>query len=290
MNNRKVTISVIVLTYNNELMIERCLRSIGDLSDDIIIIDSYSTDKTKQICKKLGARFVQHEFKNQGVSINWALENLHIKNEWVLQLDSDELLPKALKEEIKIKIRTKSKYIGYYLNRRMYWMNRWLRHGRMYPHYILRLFLKGYARWEECEEHHAIPNGKCGYLKNDFLEDNRHNNLEQFMVKHLRTAETEVKEHFQGVSGETVLEPKLFGTKAQRTRWVKLNIYSRIPIASRAFFYFIYRYFICLGFLDGREGRIFHILHAFWYRYYIDARIYEEKNDWQKQINNYTDI
>ena len=210
--------SVIVLTFNDELMIGRCLNSIRDLSDDIIIIDSLSTDKTRKICKDIGTRFIQYDFVNQGIQINWALDNIKIKNDWILQLDSDEILPSAIKDEIKEKIQSDSKYVGYYMNRRMYWMNRWLKHGRMYPHYILRLFRKGFARWEECEEHHAIPNGECGYLDNDFLEDNRKNTLEQFTLKHLRTAESEVKEHFDGVEGEAKLEPKLFGKKANRTR------------------------------------------------------------------------
>ena len=290
MQNLPVKPSVIILTYNDEIMIGRCLESVRDLSDDIVVIDSFSTDKTQSICKEFGVRFIQHDFVNQGIQINWALDHVPFKYEWILQLDSDEILPPAIKGEIKEKIQSGSNFVGYYMNRRMYWMNKWLKYGRMYPHYILRLFRKGFVRWEECEEHHAIASDKCGYMDNDFLEDNRKNTLEEFTLKHLRTAESEVKEHLCGVESGAKLEPKLFGRKANRTRWLKLHIYSKVPLSVRALSYFIYRFFICLGFMDGREGRIFHTLQAFWYRYYIDARIFEKQSEWKNKPNDYTKI
>ena len=284
-------LSVIILTYNDQLNIENCLKSIKRLTDDVVIIDSFSSDKTLDICSTYGCNIYQNPFVNQAIQFNWALENAQLKYDWILRLDSDEIVPNKLIKEIQRRIGTESDVNGYALNRRMYWMNHWLKHGRIYPHYILRLFKKGYARYEERTEEHLIVQGKTSYMKNDFLEDNRNNNLDFFTHKHLATASGEVSEILNNIScDDESVEPKLFGSKVGRTRWLKLNIYNKTPLFIRPFLYFFYRYFICLGFLDGKPGFIFHVLQAFWYRFYIDAKIYEKRSDWGLTKNKYNDI
>jgi glycosyltransferase involved in cell wall biosynthesis len=283
-------LSVIILTYNEEQNIVRCLNSIKDLSNDIIIIDSYSTDSTLKICKEYGCRIYQHPFENHAKQFNWALDNVEINNNWIIRLDCDEIIPDKLKKEIKDTLNGSPGYDAYYLNRRMYLMNKWLRHGRMYPHYITRLFRKGKARYEEKTEEHMVVNGKTGYLKNDFLEDNRINTLDYFTKKHLVLAEGEISDTSMLTINHSDMIPKLFGPKPNRTRWLKLNIYTKTPLFVRGLFYFIYRYFFCLGFLDGREGLIFHVLQGFWYRFYVDARIFENKIEWQKKEIDYSGI
>lgn len=286
----EVMISIIILTYNDEVQIENCLNSLSNLSDDIVVIDSYSKDNTLAICKNYGARVFQNPFVNQAIQFNWGLDNIELKYDWVLRLDSDEILPDRVKREIANAVQAPAEFKGFYLNRRMYWMGRWLRYGRMYPHFILRLFKKGFARYEEKTEEHLIVEGSVGFLKCDFLEDNRKNNLDYFTEKHLQTARGELGEIQNSESANVLrsLEPRLFGHKVNRTRWLKENIYMRIPLFIRSFFYFFYRYFICLGFLDGKPGLIFHVLQAFWYRFYIDAKVYEAKLDNNK--SDYKDI
>ena len=283
-------ISVIILTYNEERNIARCLNSIKDLSNDIIIIDSYSTDSTLKICEEYGCRIYQHPFENHAKQFNWALDNVEINNNWIIRLDCDEIIPDKLKKEIKDILNGSPGYDAYYLNRRMYWMNKWLRHGRMYPHYITRLFRKGKARYEEKTEEHLVVNGKTSYLKNDFLEDNRINTLNYLTKKHLVLAEREILDTSMLTINHSDMIPKLFGPKPNRTRWLKLNIYTKTPLFVRGLFYFIYRYFFCLGFLDGKEGLIFHVLQGFWYRFYVDARIFENKIKWQKKEIDYSGI
>ena len=283
-------LSVIILSYNEELNIARCLNSVKDLSDDIIIVDSYSTDNTLKICKGYSCRIYQHAFENQAKQFNWALDNVEIKNDWIIRLDCDEIIPDKLKKEIEGILNENTGFDGYYLNRRMYWMNKWLKHGRMYPHYIVRLFRKRKARYEEKTEEHLVVNGKTGYLKNDFLEDNRINTIEYFTKKHVLLAEREILDTSLLTINRSDIKPKLFGPKPNRTRWFKLNIYTKSPLFIRGFLYFIYRYFFCLGFLDGKEGLIFHVLQGFWYRFYIDARIYEMKIKWQKDEIDHSGI
>lgn len=283
-------ISLIVLTFNDESNIEACLESGRRLTDDIVIVDSYSTDRTLDICSAHGCRVMQRAFINQAEQFNWALDNVDTRYDWILRLDSDEIVPDALAREIGARVGKEGDVTGYYLNRRMYWMNRWLKHGGMYPHYILRLFKKGYARYEMKTEEHLVLEGAAAFLTNDFLEDNRNNTLEYFTVKHLKTAQGEVEEITRPAGTDISIHPRLFGTKVERTRWLKENVYSRTPLFLRPLLYFLYRYVVRCGFLDGREGLIFHVLQAFWYRFYIDAKLYEVRSDWTRQRNDYRGI
>lgn len=282
-------ISVIVLTFNDEQQIEYCLQSVARLTDDVVVVDSFSSDRTQDICSTYGARFFRHEFVNQAIQFNWALDNIPLKYEWVLRLDSDEIVPEALAREMHARV-GKEPVAGYYMNRRMYWMNRWLRHGRMYPHYILRLFKRGSARYEERTEEHLVLDGGAGYLKNDFLEDNRKNTLDYFTEKHLKTAAGEVTEALSGIKEGDGIAPRLLAPKVNRTRWLKLRVYNRCPMFVRGLLYFFYRYVLCLGFLDGRPGLIFHVLQGFWYRFYIDAKLYEERDGWLNRRNDYRNL
>src|SRR3989344_1884958 len=169
------SVAVVILAYNEELNIEKCLKSVAGWADEIFIVDSYSTDKTLEIAQKYGAKIVQHPFKNQAQQFNWALGNLEIKNEWILRLDSDEYLTKELRAEITEKLKnTPHDVSGFYMKRRVYFMGRWIKHGGYYPTWILRLFRKGKARSEkrEMDEHIILLEGKAGKLRNDFIDDN----------------------------------------------------------------------------------------------------------------------
>ncbi len=283
-------ISVIILAYEDEIQISYCLESIRDLSDDIIVVDSQSTDRTIEICESFGAKVYQNTFVNQAIQFNWALDNVPIKHDWILRLDSDEIVPDKLKAEVRRRLANENDIVAYSLNRRVYWMGRWLRHGRMYPHYIVRLFRKGCARYEEKTEEHLVVDGPIGRMENDFLEDNKKNTLDYFTEKHLATARGELKEIQETERGKAdaheAIKPKLFGAKVHRTRWLKENVYSRTPLFVRPFLYFFYRYFICLGFLDGVPGLIWHMLQGFWYRFYIDSKVYEARGPRSNNIDH----
>ena len=260
---KKSLISVIILTYNEEIHIERLLKNIAGLADEIFIVDSFSTDKTLEIAKKYGCKIFQHKFENQAQQFNWALDNLKIKNDWILRLDADEYLTSELKDEITEKLKNIPKNInGFYIKRRVYFMGRWIKHGAYYPIWLLRLFKKGKARSEQktMDEHIVLLEGEAEKLKNDFIDDNK-KNLEWWIAKHNNYSTRETADVLGGDYGQG-----------------KKKFYYRLPLFFRACAYFCYRYFIRLGFLDGKEGLIFHFLHAFWYRFLIDAKIYEYKN------------
>ena len=283
----KLPISVIVLTYNEEMNIESCLENIRNWASEIFIVDSYSTDKTLEIAERYDIKISQHPFENQAQQFNWALDNLGIKNDWILRLDADEQLTEELKNEITEELgKVTPEISGFLMKRRVYFMGRWIKHGGYYPAWFLRLFRKNKAKSElkTMDEHIILLEGKSKKLKNDFIDDNK-KDLTCWINKNNNYASREANETTP-TKGElntnTRSYEKLGNQQVARKRWFKEKVYYRLPFFSRALLYFIYRYFLMLGFIDGREGLIFHFLHGFWYRFLIDAKICEIKKRSQK--------
>lgn len=272
----KNSLAVVILTYNEELNIGQCLKNVSGWTDEIFVVDSYSTDKTLEIAKKYGAKIVQHPFKNQAEQFNWALKELKIKTDWIFRLDSDEYLTEELKDEIDDTLpRTPDSVSGFLIKRRVYFMGRWMRHGGYYPTWFLRLFRtgKGLSEIREVDEHIILLEGIIAELDNDFVDNNKRG-LEDWVAKHNSYSSREMRERFKDVDSSR-FPASAYGSQTKRKRWLKLNFYMRLPLFIRPFLYFFYRYFIRLGFLDGKEGLIFHFLQACWHQFLIDAKIYE---------------
>jgi len=290
----KISVSVIILTYNEELNLEKCLKSVAGLASEVFIVDSYSKDKTLEIAKKYSCKIVKHPFENQAKQFNWALDNLKIKTEWILRLDADEYLTDELKKEI---IETLSKeeisinqlnphksastiINGFYIKRRVHFMGRWMKYGGYYPAWFLRLFRYGKARYEEREvdEHAVLLSGQASRLKNDFIDENRQK-LEWWIGKQNNHSSREVLALLREEEEKDKIRvsPSFFGNQAEQKRWLKEKLFMKSPMFFRAWLYFIYRYFFRLGFLDGKRGLIFHFFQGFWYRFLVDAKIFEAK-------------
>lgn len=278
-------ISVIILTFNEQLHIERCIKNIQAISNDIYVVDSFSTDNTVQLAERLGAKVVQHAWPgNQAKQFNWALDNLEIKNDWVLRLDADEYLLPELIEEIKVKIPSISDEIsGIIFKRRHIFMGKWMKKG-VYPVKLLRLFRYGKARSEErlMDEHIIISEGKLMYFDNDFCDHNL-NDIIWFCKKHIDYSVREAAELLNieyELSTSTLTDCNLL-KQARNKRLIK-NKYIKSPLFLRSFLYFFYRY-ICKGaFLEGKEGFIWSFIQGWWYRALVDAKIFEIK----KKCNN----
>jgi glycosyltransferase involved in cell wall biosynthesis len=279
---KRVPVSIIILTYNEEENIEHTLESLKDWIGEIIIVDSYSTDETLEICKKYTDKIYQHPFENQAKQFNWALGKIPTAYDWVMRLDSDEMVTKELAMEIPEVLPTLPDDVtGIYMKRRVYFMGRWMKHGDYYPMWFLRIFRKSKGRYEEItEEHIVLSEGRTIRLKNGFIDYNR-KGLTFWVDKHNNWSIGEMLDTMAAMGEaklpEGTVKPCLFGTQEQRKRWLKKNIYARAPLFLRAFLYFFYRYIIRLGFLDGKEGLIFHFMQGFWYRFLIDAKIYEAR-------------
>lgn len=277
------SLSLVVLTYNEEVNLPHCLESVEGLAEQVYVVDSGSEDATQRVARNQGAEVVQHPFENQAQQFNWALDNLSIETEWVLRLDADEYLLPGLRQEIRETLPgTPPRVTGFYMKRRVVFQGRWIRHGGYYPTWLLRLFRRGKGRSEmrEMDEHSVVAEGETRRLENDFVDHNR-KGLSFWTRKHEGFAEREARvllRHERGRGAGSETRGQLVGDPPERKRWLKHNVYARCPLFLRAFLYFLYRYFVRFGFLDGREGLVFHVLQAFWYRFYVDAKLMEMRS------------
>lgn len=275
-------ISLIILTYNEELNISQTLESVKAWVGELIIVDSFSTDETLAICRRYTDKIHQHPFENQAQQFNWALDHLPIAHPWVLRLDADERVTPELADEIARTLPSLPETVtGIYLKRQVHFMGRWIRHGDYYPMWFLRLFRRGAGRYEELtEEHIVLSRGATVRLTHDFIDEN-HKGLSFWVDKHNQWAIGEMRDLLamagHGTLPAGTVRPALFASQERRRRWLKVHLYARLPLFLRAFLYFAYRYVIRLGFLDGVEGLIFHFLQGCWYRFLVDAKIYEAR-------------
>ncbi len=270
--------TVIILSYNEEANLPYALSNIVGWTKDIFVVDSYSIDKTCEIAEKAGAKVFKNKFENYAKQKNWALEKLPINTEWVMFLDADEYLTEELKKEIEV-ILPKTDYDGFYMKRRFYFMGRWIKHGGYYPTWLLRIFKRGKGRVEREVNEHVKVDGKIGYLENDFTDYNR-KGLVAWLTKHIKYAEMEAALLIrQKVEAKNIsfLRDFLKGTPERKKKWLREKIFNNSPLFARAILLFIYRYFFRLGFLDGKEGLIFHFLQGLWFWFIVDVLYLQNK-------------
>lgn len=268
-------ISVVVLTFNSELTIGKTLECARSVSDDIHVVDSYSHDRTLQIAESYGARIVQHPFVHYGDQRNWAMDNLPFKHGWQLHLDSDEFLSPALIAAIDaLKKNGGDGADGFYLPRLTRFLGREIRHGGHYPTWHLRLFRSGAGRCESRRyDQHFILSGAARRIDAPMIDDNRMS-LKEWTDRHNRWSDAEVEEILHPTL-EGVIEGQLRGGTPMQMKRALRRLFLRLPLFVRSFAFFIYRYFLLLGFLDGGPGLIYNVLQTFWYRFLIDAKLYE---------------
>jgi glycosyltransferase involved in cell wall biosynthesis len=268
-------LSVIVLAYNEEANLPDCLASLRGLDCRVLVVDSYSTDKTPEIARACGAVFTQHPFENYSAQRNWAQSNLPFDTPWILHLDADERLTPELVSEINTVLkRAPTGTAGFLLRKRTIFMGRWIRHGGHYPSYHLRLFRAGLGRCEDrLYDQHFLVKGSVERLKHDYL-DVVASSFSSWSLRHVRWAAMESSEML-GIGDQAgQVAADLRGNPIQRRRWWR-NSYTRWPLFARVFFYWFYRYFVRFGILDGKEGLIFHFLQGFWFRFLVDAMVWE---------------
>lgn len=268
-------LAIVILTFNEEKNISKCLESVKDLKAPIYIIDSYSTDATEEIARKYGAFFIQHTFSTHTIQWKFALTQLPPEVDWVLGLDADQTLTPELFIEIKelFSRETEMEYSGFYLRRRNFFLGKWIRFGGYQNRFLLKLFKKDAVYLDESElmDHHFYVNGRTQKLKNDLIEDNLKEDLPFWKKKHIRYAELQAKEEHE----KLLLNPgSFFGNQDERRLFLK-NLWNRMPLFIRPILYFLYRFIFLGGFLDGRIGIKFHYLQAYWYRRLVDENIFK---------------
>jgi glycosyltransferase involved in cell wall biosynthesis len=270
-----MSLSVIVLTFNSEATIGATLASARRVSDDVHVVDSGSSDQTLTIAAQHGARIVAHPFESYGAQRNWAIDTLPLRHPWELHLDADERLTEPLVAAIEA-LKAKgfeAPAVGYFIPRLVHFLGHPIRHGGMYPIWHMRLFKHGHGRCEARRyDQHFYVDGPTGRLEHPMIDDIRMP-LGEWVVRHNRWADAEADELLSG-GHATGVTARLAGNPVERKRALRGG-YNRLPWFLRAFLLFLYRYVVRLGFLDGRAGLIFFVLQTFWFRFLVDAKLYE---------------
>lgn len=278
-------LSVIILTRNEEIHIERCLKNALLLTANIFLVDSYSTDKTIEIARKYTSNIFQNNFDSFSSKLNWAIENLPIKTSWTIRLDADELFSHKLLNELNSFVELQSSEVsGIYIKRQLWFLNKWMKHGGMYPIYQLRVWRSGSVSCENrfLDEHMLLNDGVS--IKSNFdIIDKPMTSIKVWIEKHNQYSDLEILSINDVAENTNNMKVSINSTKQEEVkRFMKNNIYYKLPLFIRPFIYFVFRYFIKLGFLDGIEGLIWHLLHGFYFRFIIDVKIYEVK---KKNLN-----
>jgi len=269
-------VSVLIPTYNEELHLAACLASVAELSDDVHVVDSFSTDRTVEIARQYGAAVAQHEFVYPAQQKNWALDNLSFKHEWLLVLDADERVPESLRVEIaNVAAADGNGTDGFWMRYRLIFYGKWIRHCGWYPTWILRLVRRGKVRWEDRPvDEHAVVRGSVGRLQHDLIHES-HRDMHFWIAKHngYSTHNARIFALAEQEAGDGI-KPRLWGNQAERKRFIKQYIWPHLP--GRALFFFVYMYFFRLGLMDGVHGLHFCVMHAI-FQQFVVAKQWEQK-------------
>lgn len=279
-------ISILILTHNEEKNIAKCVESILPLTRSIFVVDSGSTDRTVEICRAYGLQVACRPWTTYADQFNWGLVHFEFGTEWIMRMDADEELTPELVSGLKSFLTRPPEHVGgIYVRRRVYFMGRWIRHGGYYPTWLLRVFRAGAGRCESLwmDEHIVLDRGTAVKLRADIIDKNN-KDLTFWTDKHNKYSSREVldvlakraqADHGAGMA------PALGRSQAQSRRWVKDRVYLRAPLFVRPLLYFLYRYFLRLGFLDGREGFMLAVINAenSYYRYAKLMLLSEKQRD-----------
>ena len=274
-------ITVVILTYNEAPHIARAIASVREIAARIVVVDSGSTDDTVALAEAAGAELVTHPFVTQAQQFNWALANAGINTAWTLRLDADEVIEPDLADRIARELPAlPTDVTGVTFARKHIWMGRRVRHGGRYPLVMLRLFRTGAARAEErwMDEHLVVIRGRIVHFAGGFADWNL-SDLTHFTAKHNAYATREAIDvlgrKYALFARDEVLSARSASRQAGAKRWFKERVYNRLPLWVGPLGYFAWRAVFQLGLLDGRTGMTYHVLQGFWYRYLVNAKVFE---------------
>jgi glycosyltransferase involved in cell wall biosynthesis len=274
-------VDVIILAHNEQLHIERSIRSVKDFAAKVFVIDSGSSDATVGIAESLGATVLRNKFINYAKQFQWALDNAPITATWVMRLDADEIVEPDLSREIDAKLPALPEdVVGINLDRKHIFMDRWVRYGGRYPLRLLRIWRHGNGRIEDrwMDEHMVVWGGRTVTFSGGFADHNL-NDLSFFTSKHNKYATREavdvLNQKLELFARDDALSSDSASWQASFKRVAKERVYNHLPFTVSATLYFLWRYIFQLGFLDGRSGLVYHFLQGFWYRFLVGAKLME---------------
>jgi len=273
----RAPLAVVILTHNEEENLPHALASVTGWAAEVWVVDAGSADRTVEIARRAGAQVVAHAFAGYAAQRNWALRSLPFGQEWVLFLDADEAATPGLRAELAAVLASPPREVaGYYVRRRFVFLGRWLRHGGYYPVWLLRVVRHRLARCEDRGvDEHLVVDGPTARLAHDLLHEDRRP-LSRWVERHVRYAELAAADLERPRAGAPPARWRS-SEPSERARWWYERVYLRVPLGLRALAYFAYRYVLRGGFLDGREGLVYHVLQGLWYRVLVDAKIMERR-------------
>ena len=265
-------ITAIILTKNEEANIVDCIRSISGIVKKIVVVDSYSNDKTVELARREGAEVYQHALENYAKQYNYAVEKAMVRTVWTLRIDADERLTEESAVELDrlCEANMLSNVSGIVLRFKKNFLGKNLYHGGVYPWRKMNCYKTKAGEIEDrfMDEHIILSFGTTIEMKSDSLHYD-FKTLEYFISKHNWYSTRETVDYFEQIEKKNNLKKTTLKT------YLKMNVYYKLPMGLRSHIYYLYRYYLRLGFLDGKEGKIYAFLQAYWYRYLVDAKIYE---------------
>jgi glycosyltransferase involved in cell wall biosynthesis len=276
-----MSLAVIVLTFNEECHIARALTSVAGIASEVFVVDSFSTDRTVELARAHSATVMQHPFVNYAKQFQWGLDNLPITASWIMRLDADEVIESDLANRIRNELPAlPDDVVGVTLKLKVIFHNRWIRHGGRYPLLLLRIWRRGRGRIENrwMDEHIILSGGRTVTFDGGFADHNL-KDLSFFTDKHNKYATREaidvINQRRRLFRRDVDLVAEEGSRQAATTRWIKEKLYNRIPYQISAPAYFLYRVVFRFGFLDGKEGILYHCLQGLWYRLLVGAKVDE---------------
>jgi glycosyltransferase involved in cell wall biosynthesis len=277
-----LSITAIILTRDEEIHLGRCIASVADLVTRIVVVDSFSSDSTMEIAKRFGAETFQRAFRNHADQFQWGVDAAAPTTDWILRLDADEYFEPALRDELRASLPALGADVtGLYLRRKVIFRDTWIRHGGYYPTFLLRLWRNGCGRVEQrwMDEHIVLTRGAAHKSQENFVDHNLAG-ITAWTDKHNRYATRQMVDFLNLEYGFFPVDAAIdreAGSQARAKRFLRNRIFARAPLYLRGLLYFSQRYFLRLGFLDGRDGFVFHFLQGLWNWILIDAKIDEAR-------------
>ena len=287
----KENIITIILTHNEEKNISKAIKSANKVSNIVYVVDSFSDDKTINIAKKLNAKILKKKFKNHSEQFNWALNKIHPKEKWVLRLDADEYLEDSLINEINIKMNYLKKDVnGITFKLKEKFLDKFIRFGGRRNLRILRLWKYGFGKIENrlMDEGVYLFSGRIKHFSNYIVNDNS-KDINQYILKHQSYASKEAIEVIDkkyNILKKNSRKNFNIDTKRKIKLFIKNRIYYNLPYPISSSLYFIFRYFILLGFLDGKIGFIYHFIQGYWYRVMVGEKVDQIEKSIKKVKSN----
>lgn len=267
-------IVVVILTYNSDKIIKKTIKAAKKITNEIIILDSFSTDKTLKIAKEMKCQILKKKFINYSLQRNFIISKCNNKYEWQLHLDADEVVSRKLVNEIKEILKINKKEYSYLIKRYPFFLKRRLRFGGA-SNWHQRFFPSKTTKVEETNyDQHFNSKLKSKNLKG-IIYDFNIQNLSDWIITHNRWSNLSLKDNLTK-KNQNIVRGDLFGNKIQQKRFFK-NLYLSLPNIPRVLFLFIYKYVFLFGFLDGKPGFYYAVLNSLWFRMLIDAKKYEKK-------------